>query len=114
MFLCLFYKKGAFNMQRSFGNREGVNSYFRRIVPGFEAVSSALHTHPPCKGGRRRSMGAKVKGILWTFIQGSPPSYQWTSLHQWTLWTGGILLLCISGCSLLVCMACIDGRGKYY
>ena len=31
----------------------GVNFYFRRIVPGFEGVSSALHTGPPCKGGRR-------------------------------------------------------------
>ena len=74
--------------------REGVNSYFRRIVPGFEGVSSALHTGPPCKGERRRSMGAKVEGT-----SGLLPS------HQWTLWTGGIPLPCISGSSLLVCMS---------
>ena len=30
--------------------REGVNSYFRRTVPGFEGVSSTLHTGPCISG----------------------------------------------------------------
>ncbi len=32
--------------------------------------------------------------------------------HQWTLWTGGILLPCISGSSLLVCMSLYRRRRK--